>query len=172
MKYKDITFFTLWRSYGYWRVLLAGESFIAAGIVTLLWLTGIFPFSNESMFNIYPIMISATVSLFALTIAGFAVVLATLDKKFAADLFKKGVLAGLLFPFWWVAVMWVITSILFIIGYLVAIDDQHITTQNTMMFVSMFFWWYTLLATSRLIGTVIRFALVRSYFSSRKESQE
>lgn len=74
LKYNEITFCSVFKEYGVLRFLISTETIISIFILLILFFFKILPLHSIKINQILPVILTVSASIFAVEIAGFAVI--------------------------------------------------------------------------------------------------
>lgn len=176
----EVGYWKMLKEYSVWRVLCGFDLLFSVALTVVLyllfWECDILLIDKELFSN----LMGVSSGLFGILFAAFAIIISLSDEKFVSILKKAGVYNNLIFPFWHVSLIYLISIFIdFIIILTIdkSLDGNHLPVKSSnyrwLIFIGIFFSIYSLASTFFRIAATVKFGVYRSKFvSSSDENAE
>ena len=169
MSRPEITFFKSFREFGALRLAKSPSLWIAILAVLGYWYYKIYNESCGKMQTDFAsILVSTSAGLFSILFAAFAIIIALSDKDFVVFLRKSGKLNNILFPFWLISFLYLLSIATNLIA-IIAVENISIISA----ILGIFFFTFAIAETFYLVSTTVKFGLYRAeIYSALAELRE
>lgn len=158
---ENTTFFSMAKEFGICRILLSWDLFFWLLIaICIILFKGLLGFNISA--GVFEAMLSVSTALFGLLFAAFAIVISLSDAEFVKVLKKAKVFHKLIFPFWYVSILY-LTAIILVVLLLIIAEAPHLMRAYQLLeFITLFFIFYSLFATFYRISSAVKFGVYRA----------
>lgn len=174
IKDNELKFSSLMKDYLLENELFSYFQVIVSIIISLIVISIISCFGlYYKVQELYNIIITTGIGVFAVIIAAFGIFAAITDKEFYKDIYRVGEIGNILFPFWFNAVLWVvsilITTIFLFLFFAKQISYFYI---KIMIFIAVLLVVLNIGYTLSVIGDMIKFTIRKVQISIMKEDSK
>lgn len=167
MSYDATRFSEMFARYGWWRVFISWDLVIALLASILAGSFIAYRNAGESFVaGSAMVLIAVSVAMLASTLAGLAILASISDPSFVkfarlTPVGKGNVYDNIVFVFWYVATISVVSLLVDLVGALSPILTVSSTFEDWIAGAMLFFVVYTVLAVAMLVGTITRWGFFR-----------
>lgn len=158
----NVTFWKLLKKFGVGRILFGTDLICSVIFTTLFYIGWIFYDFIRMNKDIFMVTIGVSAGMFGLLFGAFSIMIALSDEKFILFLKKAKIFDNLLFPFWYVSVLYLISIFLDLIVILTYDIGRKYKSHEWLVVIAIFFSFYSLLSTFHRIAATIKFGVYRS----------
>lgn len=172
---KKVSFILLLKEFGICRLLLSWDlifSFFLTVAITILIHFRCVHIDHA----IFSIVMPISAALFGLLFTAFAIVISLSDSRFIKILNDLKIYNNLIFPFWYVSVLYLL-SIIFDFGAIITYQDIKANYYTLWLYhltgiLAIFFTWYSLFSTFYRISSTVKIGIYRSKLADKMLADE